>query len=205
MVGAGLLYFAIRHLIKDPHLYESPHGEKPLTWGVRTLLILTCTSVSFSHGTNDGQKSIGLIMLTVIGLMPATYALNPNGDTQIRQLAETAHTAAPLIQKYGDDQKQLAIEAADRLQAAAPVLASKGADAGAEDPAGHPSVAPAPGAPPTTAASGPQATRSAIRGEVYRLLSELQVAARNPAASAAEKADAGRLRAALKPTVEYAP
>lgn len=205
LVGAGLLYFAIRHLIKDPHLYESPHGEKPLTWGVRTLLILTCTSVSFSHGTNDGQKSIGLIMLTVIGLMPATYALNPNGDTQIRQLAETAHTAAPLIQKYGDDQKQLAIEAADRLQAAAPVLASKGADAGAEDPAGHPSVAPAPGAPPTTAASGPQATRSAIRGEVYRLLSELQVAARNPAASAAEKADAGRLRAALKPTVEYAP
>lgn len=205
LVGAGLLYFAIRHLIKDPHLYESPHGEKPLTWGVRTLLILTCTSVSFSHGTNDGQKSIGLIMLTVIGLMPATYALNPNGDTQIRQLAETAHTAAPLIQKYGDDQKQLAIEAADRLQAAAPVLASKGADAGAEDPAGHPSVAPAPGAPPTTAASGPQATRSAIRGEVYRLLSELQVAARNPAASAAEKADAGRLRAALKRTVEYAP
>ena len=43
---------------------------------MRGLLILTCTGVSFAHGTNDGQKSIGLIMLTIIGLAPATFALN---------------------------------------------------------------------------------------------------------------------------------
>ncbi len=70
LVGAGLLYFIVKHVVKDPHLYEPPEGDKPPSWGMRSLLILTCTSVSFSHGTNDGQKSIGLIMLTVIGLLP---------------------------------------------------------------------------------------------------------------------------------------
>ncbi len=43
---------------------------------MRGVLIFTCTAVSFAHGTNDGQKSIGLIMLTIIGLFPCTYALN---------------------------------------------------------------------------------------------------------------------------------
>jgi PiT family inorganic phosphate transporter len=87
LVGAGLLYFLIRHVVRDRHLYEPPKGDQPPAGWVRWLLILTCTSVSFSHGTNDGQKSIGLIMLTIIGLMPAVYALNPKASDQIRQLA----------------------------------------------------------------------------------------------------------------------
>lgn len=205
LVGAGLLYFAIRHLIKDPNLYKPPEGDKPPTWGVRSLLVLTCTSVSFSHGTNDGQKSIGLIMLTVIGLMPAAYALNPAADAQIRNLADIARKAAPLIQRYGDDQKQLGLQAAESLQAAAPVLSSEGAKAGANDPPGQPSVPAAPGAPTSSAGTGAEATRSAIRGEVYRLIAELKVAERAPQASAEEKAEAARLHGALKPAVEYAP
>ncbi len=84
-IGAGALHFAVRHLIKDPHLYEPPHGDRPPAAWVRGLLILTCTSVSFSHGTKDGQKSIGLIMLTIIGLMPAMFALirRPTGKSVI--------------------------------------------------------------------------------------------------------------------------
>ena len=47
----------------------------PPLW-IRGLLILTCTGVSFAHGSNDGQKGMGLIMLILIGTVPTTYALN---------------------------------------------------------------------------------------------------------------------------------
>jgi PiT family inorganic phosphate transporter len=92
LVGAGLLYFLIRHLVKDKHLYEPPQGDAPPTGWVRWLLILTCTGVSFSHGTNDGQKSIGLIMLTIIGLMPATLR-STRGPTA--RSASSPRTPAP--------------------------------------------------------------------------------------------------------------
>lgn len=36
--GAGLLYFALRHIVKDRHLYEFPQGERPPTLWVRCLL-----------------------------------------------------------------------------------------------------------------------------------------------------------------------
>jgi PiT family inorganic phosphate transporter len=59
-VLAGGLYLVARHAIRDRHLYEPPKEGQPPTWWIRGLLILTCTGVSFAHGTNDGQKSIGL-------------------------------------------------------------------------------------------------------------------------------------------------
>src|SRR5580698_7822005 len=80
LLGAGGLYAILRLVLRRGHLFEPPQGRQPPVWWLRGLLILTCTSVSFSHGTNDGQKSIGLIMLTIIGLMPAAYALNPDAQ-----------------------------------------------------------------------------------------------------------------------------
>src|SRR6201996_8618819 len=68
-VLAMILFKLLQTIIKDRHLYEPPEGDKPPIWWMRALLVLTCTGVSFAHGTNDGQKSIGLIMLTIIGLM----------------------------------------------------------------------------------------------------------------------------------------
>src|ERR1700733_4705943 len=63
-------------MIKDRRLYEAPvNGEPPPFW-IRSLLIFTCTGVSFAHGSNDGQKGMGLIMLILIGTVPTTYALN---------------------------------------------------------------------------------------------------------------------------------
>jgi PiT family inorganic phosphate transporter len=38
--------------------------------------MLTCTGVSFAHGSNDGQKGMGLIMLILVGTVPAAYSLN---------------------------------------------------------------------------------------------------------------------------------
>src|ERR1017187_1193516 len=73
-VLAGALYFLCRRTLHDKHLYE-PATDTPPIWWMRGILILTCSGVSFAHGTHDGQKSIGLIMLTIIGIFPATYAL----------------------------------------------------------------------------------------------------------------------------------
>ena len=73
---AALLLLISRKVIRDPRLYEEPKGDGPPPPWIRTLLFLTCTGVSFSHGSNDGQKGIGLIMLVLIGLLPTQFALN---------------------------------------------------------------------------------------------------------------------------------
>ena len=73
---AGALLLLLKRVVKTPALYQEPKGnEAPPIW-IRGLLILTCTGVSFAHGSNDGQKGMGLIMLILIGTVPTTYALN---------------------------------------------------------------------------------------------------------------------------------
>ena len=69
---AGALVLLARALIKIPSLYKAPEGNAPPPWWIRGLLILTCTGVSFAHGSNDGQKGMGLIMLILIGTVPTT-------------------------------------------------------------------------------------------------------------------------------------
>jgi inorganic phosphate transporter, PiT family len=73
---AALLLLALRALVKSRELYEEPRGHEPPPWWIRGLLILTCTGVSFAHGSNDGQKGMGLIMLILVGTVPMAYALN---------------------------------------------------------------------------------------------------------------------------------
>jgi PiT family inorganic phosphate transporter len=73
---AALLFLAMKVLIRNKALYEAPRGDKPPPLWIRSLLIFTCTGVSFAHGSNDGQKGMGLIMLILIGTVPTAYALN---------------------------------------------------------------------------------------------------------------------------------
>jgi inorganic phosphate transporter, PiT family len=73
---AALLLLLAKALLKDPKLYTAPEGTEPPPFYIRCLLILTCTGVSFFHGSNDGQKGMGLIMLILIGTVPTAYALN---------------------------------------------------------------------------------------------------------------------------------
>jgi PiT family inorganic phosphate transporter len=74
--GAALLFLLSKALIKYPALYEAPKDNTPPPWPIRALLVITCTGVSFFHGSNDGQKGMGLIMLILIGTVPTAYALN---------------------------------------------------------------------------------------------------------------------------------
>jgi len=73
---AALLFLLAKATIKYPVLYEAPKDNTPPPWPIRLLLVLTCTGVSFFHGSNDGQKGMGLIMLILIGTVPTAYALN---------------------------------------------------------------------------------------------------------------------------------
>ncbi len=75
-VCAALLLLILKALVRKPELYREPQGNKaPPSW-IRGLLVLTCGGVSFAHGSNDGQKGMGLIMLILIGTVPMAYALN---------------------------------------------------------------------------------------------------------------------------------
>jgi inorganic phosphate transporter, PiT family len=74
--GAFLLLSLMKVVVKNPKLYEAPEGTQPPPFWIRALLLLTCTGVSFAHGSNDGQKGMGLIMLILIGTVPTAYALN---------------------------------------------------------------------------------------------------------------------------------
>jgi PiT family inorganic phosphate transporter len=79
VVGFGiawLLMILVKKLVKYPELFQAPKGEEPPPFLIRALLVLTCTGVSFGHGSNDGQKGMGLIMLILIGTVPTAYALN---------------------------------------------------------------------------------------------------------------------------------
>jgi len=73
---AALLFLALKVLVRNKALYEEPKAGTPPPLWIRALLIFTCTGVSFAHGSNDGQKGMGLIMLILIGTVPTAYALN---------------------------------------------------------------------------------------------------------------------------------
>ena len=75
-VLSALLLLAMKLVVRSKALYEAPKGNAPPPGPIRALLILTCTGVSFFHGSNDGQKGMGLIMLILIGAAPTAYALN---------------------------------------------------------------------------------------------------------------------------------
>jgi len=73
---AALLFVALKVLVRNKALYQEPKAGTPPPLWIRCLLIFTCTGVSFAHGSNDGQKGMGLIMLILIGTVPTAYALN---------------------------------------------------------------------------------------------------------------------------------
>jgi inorganic phosphate transporter, PiT family len=97
-VAAGLLLLAAKVAIRNPALYRAPEGKTPPPLWIRGLLVLTCTGVSFAHGSNDGQKGMGLIMLILIGLVPATYALNLSASSdRLQTIVAASQTAAPVL------------------------------------------------------------------------------------------------------------
>src|ERR1700691_514426 len=100
-VLAAALLFVLKTLMLrvTPALFAEPKGDQPPPWWIRGILILTCTLVSFFHGSNDGQKGMGLIMLILIGTVPTAYALNRAlPESQIEQFTENSTAASKVIE-----------------------------------------------------------------------------------------------------------
>jgi PiT family inorganic phosphate transporter len=100
-VLAAILLFVLKAVLANvtPALFGEPKGDQPPPWWIRGILILTCTLVSFFHGSNDGQKGMGLIMLILIGTVPTaaalTRALPASPGRRIRQRRAPSSTARP--------------------------------------------------------------------------------------------------------------
>jgi len=98
---AALLLGVMKIVVKNRKLYEAPKGTEPPPFWIRALLLLTCTGVSFAHGSNDGQKGMGLIMLILIGTVPTAYALNHAvTKKQSEDFIAVSQQAANTLDKY---------------------------------------------------------------------------------------------------------
>ena len=73
-----LIMYLLRISVKNKSIFKAPKTNDPPPFMIRMVLLLTCTGVSYSHGSNDGQKGIGLVMLILIAIAPSYFALNPN-------------------------------------------------------------------------------------------------------------------------------
>ena len=97
---AALLLLMLKFVVRNPALYAEPRGQQPPPWWIRGILILTCTGVSFAHGSNDGQKGMGLIMLILIGTVPTAYALNRTPHpSHVESFQAASKAAAAVIEK----------------------------------------------------------------------------------------------------------
>jgi inorganic phosphate transporter, PiT family len=114
-VFAGLLLLVSKKLIPNKELYQAPKGSEPPPFWIRVLLMITCTGVSFFHGSNDGQKGMGLIMLILIGTVPTAYAVNHAVTYQQTQdFVAVSTQTADMLGKYvspnaviGDSREEL--------------------------------------------------------------------------------------------------
>lgn len=111
LVGFGLAYVMMkwaRKYIQNPKLFKSPDPENkkkhPSFWA-RIGIVATGAGVSFAHGSNDGQKGIGLIMIILIGILPAQYAIDM--DSHQYKIIQTRDAANNLVRFYEDNHDSL--------------------------------------------------------------------------------------------------
>lgn len=102
----GLMLILLKKTIKDRKLFEAPVGEEPPPPLIRWLIIGSCAGVSFAHGSNDGQKGMGIMMLILMGIAPVSFALNMQATpAQIQRVMETTAEAEKVVKTHMSDSK----------------------------------------------------------------------------------------------------
>jgi len=110
--AAALLMLISKFMVRYPSLYEAPKNNEPPPFPIRALMVLTCTGVSFFHGSNDGQKGMGLIMLILIGTVPTAYALNHAVTAQdIQEYIAASEQAGQILDRHVDKRGILGADA----------------------------------------------------------------------------------------------
>jgi PiT family inorganic phosphate transporter len=136
----------------------------------------------------------------IIGIFPATYALNPAGGQSLQNMTLSMEQAEPLLRKYGDDEKASALSAIQSIKARSDGDSNgAGSDKSDADPiSGRRALVLGPG-------SNAARQRSRVRDDVYRVISELKHAEEASAISVDEKTRAQAIAKDLRHSVEYAP
>ncbi|MDR0634647.1 MAG: inorganic phosphate transporter [Azoarcus sp.] len=209
---AGLLLLALKRWrpVSKMHAVPKTHAmpemrtdyklrKKPPFWN-RLVLVLSAIAVSFVHGSNDGQKGVGLIMLVLIGFVPAHYVLDLNASPY--QIERTRDAAMHMRHFYQRNQDKLPIAAQAQSHPDAPALPRhcetartpetvqnliqnlKGVERYAELEAGQ---------------------RVQVRRDLLCLDDMASQIAKLPELVPQEKADLDRLRKDITATTEYAP
>ena len=80
---AIILMYILKKTVTNKEIFKEPKKKSPPPLWIRSLLIATCTLVSFFHGRNDGQKGIGLVMVILIAFLPGYFAINTTLDMQM--------------------------------------------------------------------------------------------------------------------------
>ncbi len=83
---AIVLMFLLRRLVNEEaknQLFKEPKKNAPPPPWIRAILVTTCSLVSFFHGSNDGQKGVGLVMLILIGVVPYHFAIKTDLDPSL--------------------------------------------------------------------------------------------------------------------------
>jgi phosphate/sulfate permease len=153
--AAALLLLIMKRFLHEPKLYHPPgEGDNPPQW-VRGVLLATCGGVSFAHGSNDGQKGMGLILLALIGFLPTYFAL----DLHHARRARDVHEAAVAIRAKLDREKALTPSLRADLDSISQELEGK-----------------------TTLLDVPPQSRWKVRSTIYRFRQNLAQANLSPAA-----------------------
>jgi low-affinity inorganic phosphate transporter len=103
-IVAALILLGLKWLRRESKMHTNPDqrlsidGKKHPPFWNRLVLVLSAMGVSFVHGSNDGQKGIGLIMLVLIGIVPAKFVLDLNSTTY--QIERTRDAAQHLNEFY---------------------------------------------------------------------------------------------------------
>jgi phosphate/sulfate permease len=172
--AAGLLLVMKRYL-REPNLYHPPgEGDNPPGW-VRGVLLATCGGVSFAHGSNDGQKGMGLILLALIGFLPTYYALDLRHHDSAKHVRESAEAIDQILEKESSE-----ATAPLRTDLADVIAHLEGKDGFGEIPAEN---------------------RWLVRQSIYRFRKHLQESPLSPAATKAITPH----RRAFSTAIEYVP
>ncbi len=127
LIIAGVLIYILRkywsntkkraRIHMTPAEREKKDGKKKPPFWTRIALILSAIGVSYSHGANDGQKGIGLVMLVLIGVAPVGFVVNMNASGY--DITRTRDAVIHLDQFY---HQRPAILAALSVPATTPVI-----------------------------------------------------------------------------------
>ncbi len=103
-IVAALILLGLKRFRSASKMHTNPEhrlnidGKKHPPFWNRLILVLSAMGVSFVHGSNDGQKGIGLTMLVRIGIVPAKFVLDLNSTTY--QIERTRDAARHLNEFY---------------------------------------------------------------------------------------------------------